>query len=456
MDVYELNMDGLVGPTHHYAGLSAGNIASTTNALSVANPAAAALQGIKKMRFLHHLGLKQAILPPHQRPNLHLLHQLGFTGTPAEQVRRAKQEAPTLLSASYSASSMWSANAATVSASLDTQNKRLHFTAANLVSNLHRHQEAMFSRSLLQRIFADERYFQHHAVLPKTMIIGDEGAANHSRLCEQYNRAGINLFVYGKQALPAGNKYPAPQHFPARQTLEASEAIARSHQLDLNKVVFACQNPDAIDQGVFHNDVIAVANESVLLIHEDAFLNQRKILDELSSKASFPIQIIEINRKQMTIADAVKSYFFNSQLITLPDTNIKKMALIAPAECEHNMAIKAFIDSLLADQSNPIAQIHYLDLKQSMRNGGGPACLRLRVPLNETELSAMHQGVLVTDALLDTLEHWVTKHYRTQLHANDLDDPALIDEGFSALDELSAILKLGSIYPFQVESFIRG
>ena len=456
MDVYELNMDGLVGPTHHYAGLSAGNIASTTNALSIANPAAAALQGIKKMRFLHHLGLKQAILPPQQRPNLHLLHQLGFTGTPAEQVRRAKQEAPTLLSACYSASSMWTANAATVSASLDTHNKRLHFTAANLVSNLHRHQEAMFSRSLLQRIFADEHYFQHHAVLPKTMIIGDEGAANHSRLCEQYNRAGINLFVYGKKALPAGNKHPAPQHFPARQTLEASEAIARSHQLDLNKVVFACQNPDAIDQGVFHNDVIAVANESVLLIHEDAFLNQREIVDELSSKASFPLQVIQISRKQITISNAVNSYFFNSQLITLPDSNIKKMALIAPAECEQNIAIKTVIDSLLADKSNPIVQVHYLDLKQSMQNGGGPACLRLRVPANENELSAMHQGVLVTDALLDTLENWVNKHYRTQLHANDLDDPALIDEGFSALDELSAILKLGSFYPFQVESFIRG
>ena len=150
MTIYELNMDGLVGPSHHYAGLSAGNIASTTNALSVANPAAAAHQGIEKMRFLHHKGIKQALIPPHQRPNLHLLHQLGFRGTPIEQIRQAKQADPHLLSACYSASSMWTANAATISASRDTDDKRVHFTAANLVSNLHRHQEAAFSHQLLQ------------------------------------------------------------------------------------------------------------------------------------------------------------------------------------------------------------------------------------------------------------------------------------------------------------------
>jgi succinylarginine dihydrolase len=288
------------------------------------------------------------------------------------------------------------------------------------------------------------------------MIMGDEGAANHSRLCEHYHRAGINLFVYGKQALPAGNNHPAPQHFPARQTLEASQAVVRSHQLDSSHVVFACQNPEAIDQGVFHNDVIAVANESVLLVHEDAFLNQSEVLDELARKSPFSLQIILVKRNQITITDAVKSYLFNSQLITLPGFTDKKMALIAPAECENHPAIKEFVDSLITDNSNPIVQVHYLDLKQSMRNGGGPACLRLRVPLNETELSAMHQGILVNDALLDALDHWVDKHYRTQLHANDLDDPSLIDEGFSALDELSSILKLGSIYPFQLESFIRG
>ena len=447
MYTYELNMDGLVGPSHHYAGLSFGNIASTQNALTLANPAKAALQGLEKMRLLHRLGLKQAVLPPHQRPNLTLLQQLGFHGTPAQQVKKAKQTDPVLLSACYSAASMWTANAATVSASSDCQDKRVHFTAANLVSNLHRHQEADFSRVLLQKIFSSERYFKHHCVLPKTSITGDEGAANHSRLCQTHSHAGINLFVYGKQALRSNHRNPQPTRFPARQTLEASQAIARNHQLNPNHVVFACQNPTAIDQGVFHNDVICVANEYLLLLHEEAFLDQKAVLNQLMNKASFPLQIIEAKREEFLIADAVSSYLFNSQLVTLPS---QKMALFAPVECEQHDLIKRFLDELLASSNNPIQHVSYLDLKQSMRNGGGPACLRLRVPLNEQEFANMHPGVLINDNLLNQLESWVTKHYRTQLCADDLDDPALIEECFTALDALTTILQLGSIYPFQL------
>ncbi len=451
MKTYELNMDGLVGPSHHYAGLSAGNIASMSNALTIANPAAAARQGLEKMRLLHHLGLKQAVIPPHQRPNLHLLHQLGFTGTPAEQVRKAKRTDPNLLGASYSASSMWAANTATISASADTEDKRVHFTPANLISNLHRHQEADFSWKLLQSLFAEQRYFHHHPPLPKTMITSDEGAANHNRLCADHASQGINLFVYGKRALPANNTSPAPIRFPARQTLEASQAIARRHLLNPNQVIFASQNPHAIDQGVFHNDVIAVANESVLLIHEEAFVHQQSILAELNRITTFPLHIIEVSNKQLTVVDAVKSYLFNSQLVTLPGHGAKKMALIAPAECEHQPRIHKLIRELITCDDNPITQVHFMDLKQSMSNGGGPACLRLRLPLTEQELAAMHQGVLVDDALLDTLDDWVQRHYRTHLHPDDLDDPALIDENFTALDELTRILCLGNIYPFQLE-----
>lgn len=453
MHVYEVNMDGLVGPSHHYAGLSAGNIASTSNALSTANPAAAAHQGIQKMRLLTQIGVKQAILPPHQRPNLHLLHQLGFTGTPNQQLNKVKRVDPHLLSACYSAASMWTANAATVSASLDTEDKRVHFTAANLVSNIHRQQEAAFSQQLLQAIFSDEHYFYHHPPLPPTLATSDEGAANHSRLCVNHHDKGTYLFVYGKRALPPGNLYPTPKHFPARQTLEASQAVARSHGLNNNQLVFACQNPDAIDQGVFHNDVIAVANESLILIHESAFLNQRDVLTEIQSKTDFSIQIIEVKNRHISIKDAVNSYLFNSQLITLPHhSQKKKMILIAPAECKSHAAIKVFIDDLIADDSNPLVEAYYLDLKQSMLNGGGPACLRLRVTLNENELAAMHRDILVNEKLLDILDIWVDKYYRTQLHANDLADPSLLDECFSALDELTSILGLGSIYPFQRET----
>lgn len=449
VQVYELNMDGLVGPNHNYAGLSVGNIASTSNALSVSNPQAAALQGIAKMRLLHQLGLKQALLPPHQRPNLQLLHQLGFTGTPAQQIEKAYHTAPALLAACYSASAMWTANAATVSSSLDTADNRVHFTVANLISNLHRHQEAVFSQALLKRIFNDEKFFAHHQILPNSFTTSDEGAANHSRLCASHNAAGINLFVYGKEALKTG-QVENPVKYPARQTLEASQAIARAHLLNPEKVIFARQNPKAIDQGVFHNDVIAVANESILFIHEEAFVNQSDVLTELRRKADFHVQVIEVNSQRLSVMDAVNSYLFNSQLVTLPDAK-QIMSLIAPAECANNSAVKTLVEELVAETTNPITSVYYLDLKQSMRNGGGPACLRLRVPLVQDELTAMHQEVLVTEALLNNLEQWVMRHYRNHLHPSDLADPQFIDECLSALDELSQIIALDSIYPFQRE-----
>lgn len=447
MKVFELNLDGLVGPTHHYAGLSAGNVASTTNAHKPANPQAAALQGIAKMRFMHRLGLKQGVLPPHQRPNLKLLEQLGFSGTPAQQVQSAFNAAPELLSAAYSASSMWTANAATITPSIDAMDGLLHLTPANLVSNLHRHQEAGFSHILLNTIFNNERYFKVHEPLPFSAVTGDEGAANHNRLCQQHNTSGVHLFVYGRQALSAPADSPYPKRYPARQTLEASKIIARNHAIAPHRAIFAAQNPDAIDQGVFHNDVISVANESVYLVHEKAFFKQREVLQALRAAVDFDLNIIEIPESALSIEDAVSSYLFNSQLISRPDNG--GMMLIAPTECETNLKVAQCIEGIIADSANPIRSVHYFDLKQSMRNGGGPACLRLRVPVNEAELDALHQGIIVDETLLEQLETWVKKHYRTQLLMEDLANPGFITEVHTALDELSKLLQLGSIYPFQ-------
>jgi succinylarginine dihydrolase len=446
--VFELNLDGLVGPTHNYSGLASGNIASTHNALTRSNPQAAARQGIEKMRLLHRMGFKQGILPPHQRPNLELLFQLGFRGPIAKQLQDAYKAAPELLGASYSASSMWTANAATITPSIDALDGKTHFTAANLVSNLHRHQEADFSHKILKFIFADPHYFSHHPILPRSTAMGDEGAANHSRICKSHSQQGIHLFVYGKQTF--AKEAIGPLKYPARQTREASEAIVRNHQLPLERVVFAQQNPQAIDQGVFHNDVISVANESLMLVHEQAFINQDAVLNELRQKASFPLTIIELTQEQLAISDAVASYLFNSQILTLPQA--QQMLLLAPSECEYNIPVKECIDSLIADPTNPITAVQFMDLRQSMRNGGGPACLRLRVPLNEQELKTMHQGILVDERLLDALDHWVLKHYRSELTPRDLIDPQLINESLQALDELTQLLKLGSIYPFQMDA----
>ncbi|MBA2650057.1 MAG: N-succinylarginine dihydrolase [Legionella sp.] len=445
MYVYELNMDGLVGPTHHYAGLAPGNIASEGHAAKVSNPRDAARQGLKKMRLLHSLGLKQAIMPPHERPNLHLLHQLGFKGTPNEQINKVSRY-PDLLSICYSASSMWMANAATVSPSMDTLDNKVHFTAANMVTNLHRTQEATFSKKLLETIFNDPSYFVHHDPVPSSNLTSDEGAANHTRFCKTHGQPGLHLFVYGKNGIGSKGSV-GPKKYPVRQTLEACEAIARKHQLDLNQVLFVLQNPKAIDKGVFHNDVISVGNESLFLVHEDAFFDQKNMLNYLKAQANFPLEVIEIARKEISIEDAVASYLFNSQLITLPHQN--NMILIAPIECQYNPLVNNYINNLLNDSNNPINQVYYLDLKQSMHNGGGPACLRLRIPLNTDEIAGMNQSLLVDDKLLDKLDAWVIKHYRDELIPGDLKDPGFMFESFKALDELTQILKLGSIYSFQ-------
>lgn len=441
----ELNIDGLVGPTHHYAGLSDGNIASMDNALSLANPKAAALQGLEKMRLLHDLGIPQAFFPPHARPHMPLLKQLGFEGSAQDIIEKAYKVSPQFLSAAFSASNMWTANAATVTSCKDSKDERTHFTAANLNANIHRHIESEFSSELLQFAFADPDYFSHHPVLPHTAAMGDEGAANHTRLGSHGN-PGLNLFVFGQQSMGHAN-FPRPKRFWARQTLEASRQIAYNHGLDQQNTIFACQNPEVIDQGVFHNDVISVGNETLLLIHEYAYFDQDNVIRDIVEKADFDLYICQINNNDLSVADAVSTYIFNSQLVTLP--NNQGMLLVAPSECEQSDKVRHLIQSWLDDKACPLQKAVFIDLKQSMRNGGGPACLRLRVPLSEEGLNKTHPGFMINDSMFTNLKNWVNKHYRDRLHIEDLCDPSLIDEVNTALDELTKIMDIPHLYPFQ-------
>lgn len=429
----EINFDGLVGPTHHYAGLALGNVASQSHAQQVSNPQLAALQGLQKMRLLMQLGVPQAILPPQTKPNLHFLRQAGFNGSPEHIMTDAAKHAPKLLSIAYSASSMWTANAATVTPSTDSVDGKVHITPANLIANTHRSLEWPQTKKLLKTIFADPNYFVHHDALPATMMFADEGAANHTRLSAQHAAKGLHFFVYGRQV---GHQQTVPKKFPARQTDMASQTIARLHQL--NTVIYAQQNPKAIDAGVFHNDVIAVGNENVLLYHEQAFVDTERVISELSTVSDFDFMPICVPEKTINLEDAVSSYLFNSQLITLPD---RSMALIAPQECAENKKVVAVLDDLMA-ADNSINVVHYVDCRQSMHNGGGPACLRLRVVLNETEMAALHSGVLLTDERLIQLETWVKKHYRDRLSLDDLADPRFAQETAVALTELEALLAL--------------
>lgn len=445
MSAYEVNFDGLVGPTHNYAGLSFGNIASESNLKDVSNPREAAKQGLRKMKALADKGFKQGILPPQQRPDLSVLRAVGFTGTDAQLLTKAAKQAPGILAAVYSASSMWTANAATVSPSADTQDGRVHFTAANLNAKVHRAIEHPTTSRILASVFTDERYFCHHPALPSVSQFGDEGAANHTRFCSDYGQKGVELFVYGREAF---NEHALkPKRYPARQTLEASQAIARLHGLDKDSVVYAQQKPSTIDAGVFHNDVIAVGNRDLLFYHEAAFEDASRILGELNKKLDgAELKSICVTEQQVSLNDAVRAYLFNSQLLSLEDD---KTLLIVPQECRDIASVSAYLDSLL-DDSPWIDQVESFDLKQSMKNGGGPACLRLRVALNELEFTAVNQGVILTDTLFDTLNDWIDRHYRDQFCQSDMADTRLVKEVMTALDELTQILKLPSIYPFQL------
>ncbi|TFH86947.1 N-succinylarginine dihydrolase [Billgrantia azerbaijanica] len=447
-DYREVNFDGLVGPTHNYSGLALGNVASMTHEGLVANPKEAALQGLAKMKALMEAGYPQGVLPPQQRPDLGALRALGFTGSDERVLARAAGEAPSLLRAVCSASSMWTANAATVTPSADAPDGRVHFTPANLQSSFHRFLEPATTARVLAAIFRSDAHFAHHPVLPATPAFSDEGAANHTRLCAAHGEPGVHLYVYGREAFGWGSEAGvAPKRYPARQTLEASQAVARQHGLTESHTVFAQQHPDAIDAGVFHNDVICVGNGPVLLYHEMAFLDEQATLDELRDKLATPLIPVRVPSEAVSLADAVGSYLFNSQLLSNPDGS---MTLVVPGECQENESVwRTLQDHLLAGH-NPIAEVVVKDVKQSMRNGGGPACLRLRVVLSAEERAALAGRVLLDEALYAELVAWVERHYRDRLAPADLADPQLAAESLAALDELSRLLELGSVYPFQL------
>lgn len=437
----EWSLEGLPGPTHNFAGLGLGNLASQTHGRETSRPRMAALQALDKVRLEHQLGIPVAIMPPQERPALDTLRRAGFAGTETDILASAFRHAPALLFGAWSSSAMWTANAATVSPAADTADGKVHLTPANLVSQFHRSLEVNFAARMLGILFPEGEHFAHHPPLPANLSLRDEGAANHNRLCPQHSAPGLELFVYGDD----GNK-AAPRTYLPRQTLAASQAVARLHRLDPSRTVFLPQNPDAIDAGVFHNDVIAVANEQVLLYHAAAFrADAAETLSGLSQLVSgfCPIQI---EPEELTLAEAVSSYLFNSQLLSLADG---VQALLAPAECQEQERPRACLERILADDRNPVAQVHFVALRESMKNGGGPACLRLRLALSEAAARSIPNGFCYNPVLDQALRDWAGHHYREELRPEDLSDPNLIQECRCALDELTGILGVGPLYDFQ-------
>ncbi len=433
----EWNLDGIVGPTHSYAGLSPGNLASEAQRGSASNPRAAALQGLAKMKRLHELGVPQAFLPPHPRPALAWLAALGFGGNPAEALARAAREAPALLAAAYSASSMWTANAATVTPSADSGDGRVHFTPANLAREAHREIEVSYNAALLRAVFPAVEHFAHHPPLPAALP--DEGAANHLRIAPEYGAPGIHIFVYGA---PEARGSGTPRRYPARQSEAASRSIARQHGIGPERALFWQQRPDAIDAGVFHNDVIATADRELLWGHRDGWVEGESKFAAAArcyrSLARAELYCLETAGSDIPLQTAVASYLFNCQLVALPDG---RRAWVGPEECRERPQVAVWLERLVESEA-PIDELHFVDLRQSMRNGGGPACLRLRVVLTPAQQAAVHPGVVFSERRYRALVDCVERHYRDRVVPEDLADPHWAEECLRAQHAVLEVLEL--------------
>ena len=411
----EINFDGIVGPTHNYAGLSLGNLAATAHAGEVSYPRAAALQGLEKMRANMALGLAQGLFVPLPRPDPAWLEALAVDPTTDAG----------LVASAWSASAMWAANAATVSPAPDTADDKCHLTVANLVTMPHRAHEWPDMLRQLQLAFADAAHFAVHGPVPP--CFGDEGAANHMRLTSAHGEPGLEVFVYGRGGGP----------FPARQHEQASRAIARRHGLDPDRVLFVEQSPAAIAAGAFHNDVVAVANENVLLAHEQAFADPAGTYAAIREK--FPaVEIVTVPASAVSLAEAVRSYLFNGQLVTLPSG---EMALVVPTEAADSAPVKRWLDAMLAG-NGPIRRVVPVDVRQSMANGGGPACLRLRVVADPATIDPRF---LLDEAKADAIERAIVRAWPEQIDPADIGNAALTRNVIAARLSLIETLKVNEL-----------
>jgi succinylarginine dihydrolase len=424
----EINFDGLIGPTHNYGGLSLGNVASHRNAGATSRPRAAALQGLGKMRALMELGLPQGFFLPHDRPSADWLRRLGFDGNDDAVLAAAWAADPALLRSAASASAMWTANAATVSPAPDAADGRCHLTVANLSSMLHRTLEAEATERQLRLIFADNRHFAVHTAVPHRL--GDEGAANHMRLAAHHGAPGVEIFIYGEDRR---------QGFPARQSRYASEAVARFNRLDPARTFFAQQSDAAIQAGAFHNDVVAVANENVLFAHEQAFEDKAALFDFIAARLP-QTTIVEVPASLVSLEEAIGSYLFNSQLVTLPAGG---MALVLPEEARESAAVWRWLQSLVAG-NGPIRELRVIDVRESMRNGGGPACLRLRVAVDAAARAAIDPRFLLDERRWEALHRTVEAHWPQEIGPGDLGNPALWAEARAARAALLDVVGIDS------------
>ncbi len=424
----EIQIDRLVGPTHHFGGLGVGNLASQHHAGRAADPAAAALQGLEKMRLVAESGVEQFILPPQLRPDLTFLRSMGFCGDDQSALDQAREKSPDILSAAMSCSAMWMANAATATILDDAP----IITIANLSSSLHRSIEPLTTLSDLRSLMP-----------PDVMILGplsggkpmrDEGAANHMRLFGDDPARSLEVFVYGDQD-------PSPRTFTARQTRASCETISRLHRLSDDRVCLVKQNPDAIDAGAFHNDVVAMSHCGSLIHHQDAFYDSddsmNRLEQQFSRQADCQLTRIEVPRKILSMKDAISTYLFNSQIV-LPTRSAAPPILICPAQVQVHPTAKTLVNQWMTDGF--FSRIEFVELGQSMSGGGGPACLRLRVPMPLAKIRQMNGKCRWRPSLHESISQIIRDEYPKSITLDDLTSIGLMHHAMNIRNRIANLL----------------
>jgi succinylarginine dihydrolase len=411
MTLTELQLDGLPGPTLFHGGLADGNLASQTNARHPSQPRAGARACLAKMRAVRSLGIAQGFLPPLVRPDLDFLRACGAP---------AVESAPfNLLAIACSTSYQWTANAGTVAPGSDTADGRSRLVVANLAAQHHRSIEGPGRAAQLRRFLPALEIIDP---LPLHPSLGDEGAANHTRISGP--RGICHLFICGAER--------GHERFRPRQARAASAAVARLLRLPAERVLIAEQLPGTVDAGAFHNDVVMVGAGDRLLLHRQAWADQDAVLTELQRRCG-PLVVREVDDDELSLPQAIGCYLFNSQLLATS----MGWVLVAPEECASgaaNAVVRRLIDEGF------VTRALFVPVRESMRGGGGPACLRLRVPLTDSELARVHPGIRLDDARFSELEQWVDRHYRERLTPEDLADPQLAQEAVAATTALDALL----------------
>ena len=365
-------IDTIPGPTNHFGGHAVGNIASMNSKNNILNPQKAALEWLEKVKKVAMIGGNQFVLPPQRRPLTH--------------------KKKTLTQSDISSSFIWMANAGLFIPRIDTQLENNQFIPANMKQSEHRNIEHPFHQYWLKKILKYSKCNFH-----KILDINDEGSANSIRLWHKKNQCGVNIFVYGKPNA----------RYPIRQSKSSCEKI-----INITKprhYILLEQTKEAIDAGVFHNDVIAFGFKNTIICHEKAFSNQKQELKKLkkifTNSLNAPLNIVEIANNSLSLNAAVKTYLFNSQVIEINN----KFELICPIEVKENPNSYKITEKWVTN--GLFNKVHFVNIKSSLKNGGGPACLRLCLYLNDNEVKKIPTKFKLDKTKYKKISKIILEHY---------------------------------------------